>query len=356
MRFILYTLALIALLLAVPSFAQTGAQADSGLPKDPKAQKSYAEGLGWLKDHQQSAALDSFKKADKQDGGHCAACRQKIIELGEKTGDYKSADIAAQEQISDAQTPASQMNAHMVRGILLLHEGSAKNKAEAFADADKEFKIVLASNPNYSSAYFADGMALGHLKQDDAAKAQFEQFVRIEQKAGVERARATRYIERPELVRARLAPAFAATTIDGKHVSLDDLTGKVVLIDFWATWCGPCREALPHMRKIAQKFAGEPLVILSVSLDDDANDAKWRAFVAQNQMTWLQVRDGGWTGFLATRFGVTAIPHTFTIDADGVLQDEHIGDSSIEGKLKKLCEEARRLQEAPPKQAIAAGQ
>jgi hypothetical protein len=110
------------------------------------------------------------------------------------------------------------------------------------------------------------------------------------------------------------------------------------------------------MKRIAQKFTGEPLVILSVSLDNDANDAKWRAFVAQNQMTWLQARDGEWSGPLATRFGVTAIPHTFTIDADGVLQDEHIGDGSIEGKLKKLCEEARRLQEAPPRQAIAAGQ
>jgi thiol-disulfide isomerase/thioredoxin len=156
-------------------------------------------------------------------------------------------------------------------------------------------------------------------------------------------------------MRARMAPAFTVTTIDGKHISLDDLAGKVVLIDFWATWCGPCREALPHMRKIAQKFAGEPLVMLSISLDSDANDQKWRTFIAQNQMTWLQVRDGGFTSPLSTLFAVNAIPHTFTIDADGVLQDEHIGDGSIEGKLKKLCDEARRLQEAP-KQAVAVGQ
>ncbi len=142
--------------------------------------------------------------------------------------------------------------------------------------------------------------------------------------------------------------------MDGKHVSLDDLTGKVVLIDFWATWCGPCREALPHIKKIAQKFADQPLVILSVSLDTDANEEKWRTFVTQNQMTWLQVRDGGWNGPLATRFRVNAIPHTFTIDADGVLQDEHIGDGSIEGKLKKLCDQARRLQEAP-KVAVETG-
>ena len=61
-------------------------------------------------------------------------------------------------------------------------------------------------------------------------------------------------------------------------------------------------------------------------------------------MTWPQYRDGGFSGDVATMFGVKAIPHTFTIDADGVLQDEQIGDSSIEGKLKKLIARAREWQ------------
>ena len=67
-------------------------------------------------------------------------------------------------------------------------------------------------------------------------------------------------------------------------------------------------------------------------------------------MTWLQYRDGGFTSPISTMFGVTAIPHTFTIDAEGVLQDEHIGDASIEGKLKKLLAQARELQQKPKKQ------
>jgi hypothetical protein len=84
-------------------------------------------------------------------------------------------------------------------------------------------------------------------------------------------------------------------------------------------------------------------VVLSVSLDSD--EAKWKDFVANNGMTWLQYRDGGFEGPLSRLFGVNAIPHTFTIDADGVLQDEHVGDASIEGKLKKLCARARELEE-----------
>lgn len=90
-------------------------------------------------------------------------------------------------------------------------------------------------------------------------------------------------------------------------------------------------------------------MILSVSLDDD--EQKWKEFVAKNGMTWPQYRDGGFHGAIAKMFSVTAIPHTFTIDADGVLQDEHIGDASIEGKLKKLIAQARELPPQPPASA-----
>jgi Thioredoxin-like len=88
--------------------------------------------------------------------------------------------------------------------------------------------------------------------------------------------------------------------------------------------------------------------LLSVSLDSD--EQKWKDFIAQNGMTWLQYRDGGFNGPLARLFAVQAIPHTFTIDADGVLQDEHIGDASVEGKLKKLVSRARELQAEKPGQ------
>jgi hypothetical protein len=97
---------------------------------------------------------------------------------------------------------------------------------------------------------------------------------------------------------------------------------------------------LPHMKKIAEKFQGEPFVILSVSLDDDED--KWKQFVAANGMSWMQTRAGGWDGALPKEFGVKAIPHTFTIDSDGVLQDEEIGDENIDGRLKKLIEQAKK--------------
>ncbi len=322
--------------------AASGAQAQSGEgPTDAKAQKSYAEAENWLKEHKGSAALDSFRKADKQDGGHCRACQQQIIKLGLSVGGYKAADEAAQELIGEAKDPKALAIAHNDRAMILLREGMAKDKDEIFAEADKEYKAALAAYANFPEAVFGDGLVLARMKQDDAAREQFEKYVSMIQDNTAQRQRAQRYAERPDLARARMAPAFTVTTADGQRVSLDDLQGKVVLIDFWATWCGPCREALPHIREIAQKFQGQPLVVLSVSLDKD--ESKWKDFVAKNGMTWMQYRDAD--GGIADLFAVHSIPHTFTIDADGVLQDEHIGDASIEGKLKKLCARARQLEE-----------
>jgi thiol-disulfide isomerase/thioredoxin len=213
---------------------------------------------------------------------------------------------------------------------------------EFLIHAHEEMLKALAAGLKFPTAIYADGLILAQLKQDDGAKTRFEDFVKLQPENDPDRQRALRYISEPDLARARMAPPFAITTTDGKRISLDDLAGKVVLLDFWATWCGPCREALPHMREIARKFHGEPLVVLSISLDTD--EQKWKEFIAKNEMTWLQYWDGGFDAPIAKGFGVHSIPHTFTIDADGVLQDEHIGDAAIEGKLKKLVARARELQ------------
>lgn len=320
------------------------AQEKSDIPTNEKAQKTYREALDYLHKRMTQAALESFKKADKQDGGRCWPCQKQIIKYGVEFHDWKASETAAEEMVAEAQGDRETAVAHYQVAVILWDEAQDKHKDEIYARMHDEIAKALAATPNFPKALFADGQALAHLKQDDAAKAQFERFVKLVKDDDPNRQRALRYIEQPDLARARMAPAFAVDTLDGRRVSLDDLTGKVVLIDFWATWCGPCRAALPHVREIAKKFDGQPLVILSVSLDSDEN--KWKDFVTQNGMTWLNYRDGGFTGPVSKRFGVEAIPHTFTIDADGVLQDEHIGDASIEGKLKKLCARARELQSA----------
>jgi thiol-disulfide isomerase/thioredoxin len=312
-------------------------------PTNEKAQKTYREALDYLHRRMYETAIDSFKKADKQDGGHCLACQKKMIQYGIELRDWKTAEIAAAEVVSQAEGARNAAVAHYQFGMVLMNEALDKHKDEFFTRAHEEMTKAVVAAPNFPDAIFADGQILAHLKQDSAAKAQFEQVVKLKPEGDPERERALRYINQPELARARMAPPFEVTTIDGKRVSLDSLQGKVVLLDFWATWCMPCQKALPHMKEIAKKFQDEPLVILSVSLDKD--EGQWKDFIAKNKMTWPQYRDGGFGGPVAKLFGVEAIPNTFTIDTDGVLQEEHIGDASID-KLKKLLVRARELQGA----------
>jgi thiol-disulfide isomerase/thioredoxin len=323
--------------LAVPLVAQEKTE----WPSDQKARKTYEEALDNLRKRNILGALESFKKADKQDGGHCRGCQQKMIKYGTEIGEWKFAEIAAEEMVADAQGDEVG-TAHYQFGMVLMNEALSRHKDDLFSRAHEEMTKALAAHPKFPKALYIDGLALAHLKQDDAAKAQFERFIAMRPPEDPERQRAVRYLSQPELARARMAPPFAVTTLDGQRISLDDLKGKVVLLDFWATWCGPCREALPHMQKIAKSFQGQPLVVLSVSLD--SNEQKWKEFITEHEMTWQHYRDGGFEGPISRLFSVNAIPHTFTIDADGVLQDERIGDASIEGKLKKLVARAKELQ------------
>lgn len=341
---ILLTLLAATLIVSSAAAQEKPAQQNTNGPASEKARKHYEKALQLLHDHKAEWALDEFKKADKEDGGRCLACQKKMIKLGGEFGDWKAAEQAADEMVAEAQGAKETAIAHYQLAVLLMDEGLQNHKKELFGRAHEEIGKALEVAANFPDAIYVDGRVLAQLQRDEEAKARFEQYVKMKTVDDVDRRRAQRYLERVELARARMVPPFAITTLEGREISMDDLQGKVVLLDFWATWCGPCREALPHLREVAKKFQGEPLVIVSVSLDSD--EQKWKDFIAKNEMTWPQYRDGGFEGHLAKTFSVNAIPHTFTIDADGVLQDEHIGDASIEGKLKKLIARARELQSA----------
>ena len=325
-------------LFAILCASTAPAQQAPAAPSNPKAEDTFQQGVTYANRHMDSQALSAFRKADKQDGGQCAACQVAIMKYGLELRDWNSAKQAAQEEVANAHGDRDAALAHYDLGRVLFEEGQDKHKQEIFVQSHEEFAKAIGAVANFPDAWFLDGRALAELNADDPAKAEFAQFLKIAPVNDIDRERAQRYLSNIGLARERMAPAFEVTAMNGQRVSLDDFSGKVVLLDFWATWCEPCREALPNIERIAQEFKGRPLVILSVSLDPDPQ--KWKDFVAKNHMTWLQYRDGYFNGPISRLFGVDAIPHTFTVDADGVLRDERIGEVSIEGRLKKLVAQA----------------
>jgi peroxiredoxin len=113
-------------------------------------------------------------------------------------------------------------------------------------------------------------------------------------------------------------PAVAFTAFDGKKIDLKELRGKVVLLDFWATWCGPCVGKIPEIKQLYQAGHDRGLEVLGISLDDDRE--KLAAFLKKNDLPWPQDFDGkGWDNEISSRFGVHAIPQVWLIDRQGIV-------------------------------------
>lgn len=288
-------------------------------------------------------AIDAYKKANKISGGKCAECLRQMVTLQMKMGSCKDAAGTAAELAGIAETAVEKSDAEALRGQALYAQGGDKPKPAQLQATDEALKAAIADDPTNITARYFEGMVLARMGQMDAARQQFEACLACMSPKDPSYLRAKHFAENPAMSFAKRAPAFTVTALDGSKFTLDAMGGRVVLIDFWATWCGPCNEELPQMRKIAKEFAGQPLVIISVSWDDDA--AKWKDFLAKNGMTWVQYRDANHE--LSTRFEVDAIPHYFTIDSDGVLTSEMMGSGSdVEGKLRKLVAKAKAAQAA----------
>ncbi|WP_276132562.1 TlpA disulfide reductase family protein [Polluticoccus soli] len=133
------------------------------------------------------------------------------------------------------------------------------------------------------------------------------------------------------------APELILTTPDGKDVSLASFKGKYVLVDFWASWCRPCRAENPNVVAAYSKFKDKNFTVLGVSLDD--NKDKWTSAIEDDKLTWTHISDlKGWESVAARNYDVQSIPSNFLVDPDGLIiaRDLHGADleTTLAGILK----------------------
>ena len=132
-------------------------------------------------------------------------------------------------------------------------------------------------------------------------------------------------------------PDFEELRVDGKKkMKLSELKGQVVLLDFWASWCGPCRAENPNVVKNYQKYKDAGFTVMSVSLD--SNKDKWLAAIAADQLSWPNhVSDlGGWQSKVAQLYGVNSIPFTVLLDKEGRVIATNLRGAALEQTLQQL--------------------
>ncbi len=141
-----------------------------------------------------------------------------------------------------------------------------------------------------------------------------------------------------QVKRGKPAPPLSLPSLEGKTVQLIDYRGKVVLLDFWASWCGPCRKNNPRLVSLYQAYRDQGFEIIGISLDQDSLD--WKLAVSRDGLSWTQLSDPGGR-HAALSYGVNAIPMAFLIDREGNLHDIDPGQRSLEGKIKSLLRQRR---------------
>jgi peroxiredoxin len=132
----------------------------------------------------------------------------------------------------------------------------------------------------------------------------------------------------------QLAPGFTQNDTEGKPVSLSSFKGRYVLIDFWASWCGPCRQENPNVVRAFEKYKAKNFTVLGVSLDRDRQ--KWVQAIAADQLYWTQVSDlGFWNNAAAKLYRVSSIPQNYLLDPDGRIIGKNLRGEELNAFLEK---------------------
>jgi len=289
----------IALLAGAALLAQGTATVDTELEK----------GRQLLQQHEYFAALKQYQRASQLAGGKSADAFLGMALAAEGMKVFKNALDAARSAIDLAAGNSRLLaRAHKLRGQIYAAMGEPPH-------AEEEYRAALAADPQSNIADLHYGLALALLAQhrDEDAIVELKKEIEV-RPHGTTAEDAQALVANPRRGREKYAPEFSFPAADGQTISLDALRGKVVLLDFWASWCGPCVRALPSVKKAQKDYAKDAFVVVGISADRDGR--AWRTFTDRNGMSWPQYWDEN--GTLQRLFDVQAIPTYVLLDAEGI--------------------------------------
>jgi peroxiredoxin len=270
-------------------------------------------------------ALKSFKRANELRDKKSAECYAWMADTYVVLEAYKNAIECADKVIELANGDRQLLlKAYFNKGMALQQSAELKDQKKLQA-AEAVFKEGLKLEGAPAVFRYNLGLTLLQMNRDDEGVAELRTYVK-DQPNGAYLEMARQMINNPRRARENYAPDFSFTSSEGEHITLEDLRGKVVLIDFWGTWCPPCVESVPELRNLYKRYAKERnFIILGISSDDDEDENRWREFTIKNQMVWPQYRDKDHR--LLRAFGVSEFPTYILLDHEGIVRYSSSGVS-----------------------------
>ena len=286
---------------------------------------TYEEVLGSAKDllgkYRYDEALKAFKHANEMRDKKSAECFAGMSDAYFGLEAYKNVITSADKTIEFAGGDAKLLlRAYNNKGLALQAQADRKDQKKLQA-AEAMFREALKLQNAPPVVRYNLGVVLMQLNRDEEGVAEMKQYLKLHPKGGYfETAR--KLVANPRRARENFAPDFSFTSSAGEHVTLEDLKGKVVLLDFWATWCPPCVASMPEMRNLYNRYSKDPSFVL-IGISSDFDEAAWRKFTNKNNMLWLQYRDRDRR--IMEAFNIRAFPTYVIIDHEGILRFQSTG-------------------------------
>src|SRR5271168_4479687 len=319
-------------------------QATGGEQNALEVSQALAQGDAFMAEKQYDKALEAYHHADKLSHHTCASCLLRIASIERRAGDMDDAlDSPKKAAAAAGANKVLAAQAHLIRGAMLTTMAS-KPGDKKLKEAEEEFRAALALSPELAEGHRDLGVALIRQGRDAEGIAELNLFIATPGNSArlVEEARAI--VADPIRAREPFAPNFGFTSMEGTQVSNTAMRGKVVLLDFWATWCPPCRESLPTMQALHKKYADKAFEIVGISADGDESTLK--AFVEQNRMSWTEYLDI--SGSVQYAFDVDSFPTYIVVDKEGVVRYRQSGfGPTVGGELEDTINKALKKPYAP---------
>ncbi|GAA4332849.1 TlpA disulfide reductase family protein [Mucilaginibacter gynuensis] len=271
------------------------------------------------------AGADSAKKAVVT-GSPVNDDNKKLITLLKPVNDKAQKLMAENKAATDVQKQSADFQNAMQAKFKVLQD-EQKNVLRAF----------IKANPNSYMSLLALGSLGGPSPNPAEIEPVFNSLAQNIQETNLGKSLKSSLTVLKGVSVGSIAPDFTQADVDGKDVSLSSFKGKYVLLDFWASWCGPCRMENPNVVKAYNKYKDKNFTVLGVSLDNENGKSAWLAAIKKDGLTWTQVSDlRYWNNEVAQLYAVQSIPQNFLIDPTGRIIARDLRGADLEAKLLEL--------------------